>query len=122
MGGAVNAYAYTQVSRSSIMISHLANVTSAIFYMILGARLSDIDPHCDITVFAYFKLRLAAFIKESGSPSKNMMSDFATKGIAKYPKSSPKTKIAQNSARASCLALLAIQLVRFTATFSKQFF
>jgi len=39
-----------------------------------------------------------------------MTSDF-TPEFAKYPKSSPKPKIAQNSVRSHCLAPLAMQLV-----------
>ena len=46
-----------------------------------------------------------------GSPSKNMTSDFAPE-VDKYPqKYSRKSKIAQNSVRAYCLALLPMQLV-----------
>jgi len=43
--------------------------------------------------------------RKSGSLSKNMMSDFAPE-VAKYTKSSPKPKIAQNSVQGYCLALL----------------
>ena len=47
------------------------------------------------------------FYRKSGSPSKNMMSDFALE-VAKYPKSSP---LAQNNVQAYCLAPLMVQIV-----------
>jgi len=43
--------------------------------------------------------------RKSGSPSKNMTSDFVPK-LAKYPKGAANPKIVQNSVRAYCLALL----------------
>jgi len=48
--------------------------------------------------------------RTSGSLSKNIMSYFALE-VAKYPKSSPNPKIAQNSVRVYCLAPLVMQLV-----------
>jgi len=53
---------------------------------------------------------MSPLLWETGSPSKNMTSEFAPE-VAKYPQSSPKPKNSLNSVWASSLSPLAIQLV-----------
>jgi len=48
--------------------------------------------------------------RKSGSPSKNITSDFAPE-MAKHPKSSPKSQNSANSVQAYCLTPLTMQLV-----------
>ena len=65
----------------------------------------SVCPASDLRNYARYKRNLPPLYRKSGSPSKNMTSDFAPE-LAKQPKGSPKPKIVQNSVRAYCLALL----------------